>query len=479
MKLYKFLIILTFLAIPFAFQSCSDSDIAGVDSWADPDYNTDPNNPPDVAMALLLPSAQGAVAYASGGDLGRYTSVWVQQHGGVDRQHAGIDQYRLTEADVNNVWRFSLYAGGMNALDTLISKGIDTGSPHFVGVGKIMMALNLGIITDLFGDIPYSDAFGGLDNFTPTYDTQEQIYASIDQLLSEAVTDMAAESSLFSPSADDLIYGGNLVKWTELAHTLRARYAIHLSARNGQSAYETALSHIDSGISSNDNDFTLDRFGTTVPQQNPWYQFFDQRDDIRMGAFFIDLMKSINDPRLPVFAGGTVDRGTEEEPDIDYYGSAAGVPVANSSPMGSYYASQTSPVPLVTYVETKFIEAEAAFMTGDLERAASAHNAAIIASLNRHGVFNQAYVDDQASETAASINLEKIMTHKYVALYTQPEVYVDWRRTGIPALQGAANTNGNIPVRFPYPQSERLYNGNNVPASQIPANLNEPLWWDM
>ena len=109
--------------------------------------------------------------------------------------------------------------------------------------------------------------------------------------------------------------------------------------------------------------------------------------------------------------------------------------------------------------------------------AATAHNDAVIASVNAvTGVApQQIFVDSQASETAATISLEKIMTHKYVAMFGQIEAYADWRRTGIPALTPHANSNlGAIPRRLPTVLDERLYN-TNAPKN---SDLKLPVWWD-
>ncbi|HRW76302.1 MAG TPA: SusD/RagB family nutrient-binding outer membrane lipoprotein, partial [Saprospiraceae bacterium] len=90
----------------------------------------------------------------------------------------------------------------------------------------------------------------------------------------------------------------------------------------------------------------------------------------------------------------------------------------------------------------------------------------------------QAYIDDQASEDLNSITMAKIMTHKYVAMFTQQEVWTDWRRTGIPSLSpnpnGAANGVTSIPRRLPTSQEERNYNTN----AQVQQDITVPVWWD-
>ena len=140
------------------------------------------------------------------------------------------------------------------------------------------------------------------------------------------------------------------------------------------------------------------------------------------------------------------------------------------------YASAASPVPLVTYVEQLFIEAEASLRSGNAAAAATAHNNAVKESiLFLTGSSDAAYEAANANETAGSISLEKIMTEKNVAMFLQAEGYTDWRRTGFPTL--AANPNAalsGIPRRLPTPQQERLYNSNAIVVSDILY----PVWWD-
>ena len=113
-------------------------------------------------------------------------------------------------------------------------------------------------------------------------------------------------------------------------------------------------------------------------------------------------------------------------------------------------------------------------------KAAEAHAAfvaAVKASLARTGVSDadatafmaQANVDPGAT----ALTLENIMTQKYVAMYTQCESWTDWRRTGFPAL--TAVRGNEVPRRFPYPQSERLYNTRNMPAG---LTIFSRVWWD-
>jgi hypothetical protein len=99
-------------------------------------------------------------------------------------------------------------------------------------VANIMMAYSLQLTTDMFGDIPYDQAFLGSENFKPGYETQEQIYADIQQLLSDAIA-VLGDATLIGddvslPGPDDYVYSGDLEAWIAFAHALKARCYLHV-----------------------------------------------------------------------------------------------------------------------------------------------------------------------------------------------------------------------------------------------------------
>ncbi|MBC8046764.1 MAG: SusD/RagB family nutrient-binding outer membrane lipoprotein [Fimbriimonadaceae bacterium] len=457
MKKYNLIFsIITAATIVLSTGGCKQGFLEG--------YDVDPNNPVNVSPDLILTTSEVATATVYGGDYARYSDMWMQHQAGTDRQFSSIGQYVITESDVDNTWRFNAYGGGMIDLYTLIQEETENGNFAYVGVAKILMAANLGLLTDGFGDIPYSQAFQGADDISPAFDSQESIYNAILDLLTTAHTDLDADSPL-SPGDDDIVFGGDVDLWHGSANALKARYLLHLANRTND--YAAVLAAIDAGgIADNSGDMQVP-FGDLVNEQNLWFQFYEQRSGyLSMGAFLIDLMNDLSDPRLPAYA--TLNDGGI------YNGAEPGEAFTSEfSVIGLFYGSANSPIPIITYAEQKFIEAEAAFETGDDARAASAHNEGVAASLDKVGVTDAAYIAANGSETAGTISLEKIMEQKYIALFTQFESWTDYRRTGFPAITPAA---GQVPLRFPYPSSERLYNGSNVPAG---GTISSALWWDV
>ena len=441
--------------------------LSGCDSdWIDSDLNIDPDSPGDVPMALILPAVQQSMGYVlAGNDNTRTNNIWTQHFDGVSRQSFTEARYQLTSADVGNIWD-ATYTDILMNLDRLVEKSKNEGfeSPHFTGVAQVMQATTLGITTDLFGDIPFSNALGGgQGNLKPAYDTQEQVYDTIFELLDDAVVNLAATANVL-PVKGDVIYGGSLTKWTKAAYSIKARHYLQLSNVLGNEAYTKALAAVENGFASNaDNYF--------VPfedaNRNPIFQFMEQRGDIRMGATFVNLLLATDDPRLPFYVA--------ENADGEFLGSVSGSENASASLPGPYAADPTSPVYLMTYAELKFIEAEAHLALGSPALATEAFQEAVAASvLMVTGDANTAWLD--ANINGGTVTLEEIITQKYISGFATNQPYSDFRRTGFPNLplaQGAVLS--QIPVRFPYPQSELDYNTENVPAAR---QLTDNLWWD-
>jgi hypothetical protein len=445
----------------FALSSCDFGDT-----------NIDPSNPADVPISSLLPAAQTQIAYIIGGDMGRYNGVFTQHYGGVSRQHLVIGRYGLSESDVNTTWN-QLYSGALQDMTTMIAKSGDVNSPHYSAVAKVTIATLLGAATDVWGNVPYTEAAQGIANLKPAYDTRDEIYATIHRLLGEARAEFGQTSEL-ALGDEDLYFGGDIDKWIAVSHTLDARYYLH------RGDYTQAITSATSGIASNADDYAFS-FGTAATEQNPLYQFQDQRSgDLTMGEFFVDLLESINDPRLPFFA-----TELSAENGGGYAGAPAGKSATASLP-GAYYASQASPVVLTSYVENQFIIAEANFKkaASDKAAAATALNKAIVASVMKiTGAANTTFTNAEAV-TAGTISETSIMTHKYIAWYTQTETWNDIRRTGIPVLTAASNSSldaGDMPTRWPYPQGERDFNNtvwkSNTPSENIKTVLTTDLSW--
>ena len=443
----KSLAILAVAAV--GFTACSDA-------WLE-DYKLDQNRPSDVSMEVLLPSAQAAYGMTQGDVLPRLTSIFMQQMTGTDRQSLAHNRYaQIGEGDFNTPWNNS-YAGGLYDLKLIEEKAEAAGASAYVGVAKIMTAMYLGVLTDHFGDIPYTNALQGADNLKATFDSQADIYTTIFTLLSDG-KDALAQPSSVTPGGDDLIHGGDLAAWAATADGLRARHLNHLSKTSQYNA-ANVIAACDDAL--NAGVYCTIGFEAAL-NQNPWYQFtvIDRAGYISQFGTMYDMMEASSDPRINLYRS------------------------ADSLTMPAY-GDATSALPIVTPFEIMFVKAEAQ-LAGSASDARATLEAAIESHMTWLGVDAgdiQAYV----AALPATTDLELIMNEKYVAMFSSSESWTDWRRTGFPTLSAPADANlSGMPRRMPYPEGEYLYNNDNVPMpldatpdDKFGVTSTYRLWWDM
>ncbi len=446
--------------------------ISACDSYLEDDI-VSPNDPAEVTPELLMANVQVATFASYCGQLTRQSLVFGGQISGTiaGSQSQEIAQYNITEISNENEWEV-IWAGAVVDCKNIVRE-FSGESPYYAGIAQVILALNIGIATDLWGDVPFDE--GGLGNdvdLKPNYESQQVVLSKMQTLLDDAIVNLSKplEDNAFVPGADDMIFNGDVAKWLQTAWILKARYANRLSAIDPSGSATQTLSYLQSsGATDSGNDAFMIFFGGNA--NNQWDAFESNRQGYyRVSELFVNLLVNNNDPRTSFFLG--------EDDNGGYSGTPSDDPSdASTSYLGPLYASPSAPVPLVTYVEAKFLEAEAHLRASAPGPAADAHNAAVLASvLQVTGSAAPAEFEDAfASETAGTITQEKIMIQKYIALFAQIECYSDWRRTGIPTL--APNPDAiltGIPLRLPTPQSERLYNSN----ATVVGDPLTPVYWD-
>ncbi len=431
--------------------------------------NINPNSPTEVPPNVMLPYIEESIARLSCGTSQVCTGIFMQYYTGIDNHPIQVQQYILNEAlYVDWIWN-DYYDGPMINLKIMINQAEKEGSFYYVGIGKILLAMCLGNLTSLYGDIPYAEALEGSLNSHPKFDAQKDIYTAIQQLLDNGIAELGKSYVGKKPGSDDIIFNGNISKWMENAYALKARYYMHLTKRADEVGYnpsQKALEAVAKAMKSSDADMFYP-FGFNAAEYNPFYSF-TLLNYIVPNLFFTNLMLQLNDPRRSF-----------------YYKKKFGEATLN----GLFLTSSSSPVFLSTYHELKLTEAEALLRinAGD-PKAQTALQEGVKASIKRitgsstSDATIASYLDANAKLTGNLNNdLKTIVTQKYVALFSSIESWTNYRRTGIPELvpniNGDHNQNpgGGIPRRFAYPQTERLYN-KNFPA-KIPT-LQEKIWLD-
>lgn len=398
--------------------------------------NIDPNRVSDVTLEALLPSSIAATS-ESHYQVAFETSQ-VAQH---------MADYFAAGADIHEVFRIgggwtNIYLRAMANAKRIQQQAEEQNAPHYAGIAKIIQAINLGLATDNWENVPFTEAFQGAEELTPEYDTQQAIYETIiPELLNSAIDDLRAANSSSSPGADDLIYRGNLEQWIKTANVLKARYAIHLTNKGAVEAANQALQALnDLSYTGNEDDFQLfydernlnpwhARIGLAINTGNLLIAHSEQLIDALNGETY-----GVVDPRLPYIA----DKGVSD----NYVGMENGSGSGNTVNLtvDTWYASANNPLLMITYAEAKFIEAEARFLAnggdmnsiGSTEVAYQAYLEGIAAHMDKLGVApeeKEAYLNDPTVGVGAeNLTLELIMKEKWIALFLNPEAWVDLRR---------------------------------------------------
>jgi hypothetical protein len=455
------------------------------------EINTNPNAPTDVGVQYLLPAGiVDAVSDLLGTGFDRGTaSVWVQHY--ARPQYGGSDRYEITSSSFNGLWS-GLYTGALVDFDGLVQKASEVGNANQAAVGRIMRAWMFHNMTDLWGDIPYSQALGGLasGNIQPAYDDASSVYSGLLSELTSASSQIVPTGDLFpdvfrgTVGNPDLIYEGDMEKWRLFANSLRLRMAMR-----SQSASE-ASSAIAAGVFQSSSDEASLQWLGAPPNENPMAPAFIARPgDYRISETLVDNLIAYDDPRLPIYADeARVGGGYHGMPvglDDDH-----GIEFEVVSRVGDWFLQTTTPTWILSYAEVALLQAEAAvrgFAGGDAQ---SLYEAGIRASMETYGISSadiDAYLAGPLVAFAADTDsqLEQIGMQMWFALYDQgPEAYANWRRTGIPHLvAGPDNVNLDIiPLRLPYPSSEQSVNSTNLAAANASQGLgsnpwNVPIFW--
>lgn len=405
------------------------------------DVNTDPSKTTSTEPKLLMSSAIINTAYNRGAEISKFSSLIVNHTKGADRQAAVYSDYIFSAGDFDNLWKYSMYTSNLKVAHDLITRSREKSAPHYIAVGNILMAIALIETTDLFGDMPYSEAFQGLSNISPKFDSQESIYQAADAMLDEAIALLGAANGGFALDGTyDHLYAGSTAKWKKLAYGIKARNYLHLTKVNA-GYYTKAKTAAMSSFGSAADDAVIQFIAGNYNNSAPWYQFNDNRGDIIVHSDFLAMMDT-TDPRLAMMQD------------------------ANGYP-GDYYATMDGHVDILTYDELQFILAECEAATGGSP--AANLKAAVEANMSRIGGSI-----DAALVTAATtdVSLANIMKQKYIAMFLSPEAWNDWRRTGLPVL--TPNTGTQIPRSLMYASVEVNANANTPTNTDVFRRV----WWD-
>jgi hypothetical protein len=457
------------------FQSCKKDYF---------DLNENPNQVSNPSLSSLLSTATHKTGI-NNYNVGSITSSHVQYVANPTAASA-TDIYQ--EIDYTGTWDALYYA--MADITDLKKLAIKEGSNDYLGVANVLLSYHLGLVTDLWGDAPFSDAFSP-ETFTPKYDSQNDLYKSELDLLDSAIAQLSRPSStILLSTTNDLIHKGVKANWLKTAYALKARLLNKISKTSNYNA-ASVLAAVDKAYTSNTDDAGMASFSL----RNPWAQVSRNNASLTLGGWLSEqLVEHLNgvsygvfDPRIrkitdpnPTPTNG-IWIGTENGAGNKAPGNNT-VKDENYISFNSPWTSDVAPVLIITYSELKFIEAEAALAAANPTRAYTAYLAGINANMDKLQV-TATDAERTAYVTAASVgsaNLTKalIMKEKYVATYLNPEAWNDARRFDYAYKNFTLPKNAVLSSfirRLSYPSGERSKNGANIPTI---GSLADKLWWD-
>ncbi|PKV76261.1 SusD/RagB family nutrient-binding outer membrane lipoprotein [Pontibacter ramchanderi] len=445
----------------------------------DEDININPNEPSAATATQLIANAQLSLSSLSATPAAQFHAQYLSE-----TQYPGASLY--PDGGTSFYW---IYQGPLMNLETVLTtaKLSTTEGPinNQLAVAKILRAYYYWHVTDRWGDVPYSEALQGVENFTPKYDTQESIYNSLFAMLEQANNEITAGNI-----SNDIIYNGDVNKWKRLGNTIRMLMALRLSEvdpTKGAAEFNKAL---QAGIMTSNADNLVFRHLADANNQNYWYgQVSNQnREWWALTETLVNKLKPVNDPRLQVY--GAPARTSGEYRGLPY-GTVQGLPnVTNYSLLGQAIWKQDAHIQLVTYAQALFAKAEAAkrgwIPGGDAEAEAN-YNKAIEQSLLQW-TGSAAGASTLLSQEGVTYNadnaIEQIATQRWIHLFMHGyEAWAEWRRTGYPANLVEPDGGRAVPRRNSYPANEAFNNTtsyNEAVQRQFGGqdNLYGRVWWD-
>jgi hypothetical protein len=453
------------------------------------DLNENPNlaqNPPINAM---LSTATQKVAL-NNYRFANFNNYYAQYLASASADGAS-DTYQITNN--TTAWDNAYYA--MADLYDMMEKAKNLDAKEHLGVAQLLMVINLNYVTDTWGSVPYSKAFGLDGNLSPQYDSEESLYQASINLINQSIANLSITTTPIKLDANsDLLHGGQRALWLKTAYGIKARLLNKISKKSTYNPNDV-ITAINNAYSSNNDEAKMSIY-TGI---NPWAQLAVNNAgnllDGWLSENFINHMNGTTyglfDPRLPkitdaiTVAGYAPYIGTRNGQGNRPGTGANTIHNENYISLSSPLTDKTSPLFILTYAEVKFIEAEAQFRIGTTASKITAYNAYLSGIRANMEKLNVAEADilnylnaPQVNVGANNLTLKLIFKEKYAALYLSPESWNDLRRFDYNYKDFLMPLGAQLPTfirRVAYPASERSKNGTNVPAE---VSLDTNLWWD-
>lgn len=444
-----------------------------------------------------------------------YSSTIVQHFASTATYWSG-NFYLRNNAYATSLWDRGYPAQVKEIVDIIEQLATDGNNGTNMGIARIWKSFIYHRLTDLYGDIPYSEAGRGyIDGILkPKYDPQSEIYADMLSELEAAVAQLGEDEL----GTSDLIYGGDIAKWRKFGYSFMLRLAMRLSKVDPGSAQQWAQKAINGGtFESNDDICYIEHTaGPGGINENGHGQVFNADGNMRFSKFFVEKLKSLNDPRLPILAARRSDRSTNVD-DLMGLPSATTNPALEemfpelkvdggpnvrdlfAEPNRDVVTGLDAPMVFQTYAEVEFLKAEAALRGWYSGNAEQHYKNGVKAAMQMLSMLypNAAEISDAEVDEYLEANpfntddaMNQIHTQYWIVTFlNEYEAFANWRRTGYPELQPFGGqevypsnvTNGTIPRRLIYPGGEESTNAENyaeVISRQGPNEFTTRVWWD-
>jgi hypothetical protein len=391
--------------------------------------------------------------------------------------------YRMTLIDFKDAkTQIAALEGNAEFIDTRDNK---------LAIIDVMEVYVYQTLVDIFGDVPYSEAVMGPEVLQPVYDDAKTIYLDLLTRLSADITTLS-DGNGGSWGAEEIFYGGDTDMWAKAAATLKLRIAMRLADTDAAAAQSNANAAIASGIIAAEEEGMIFNWLGVSPHVNTMYNRFivDGRTDYAPSKTIMDKMAAVNDPRMASYFA-QVDTSTEEGVEkLIYYGLVYGmegsVNVNNYSTFAPLMFAADYPTTMIGYDEVEFLLAEVAQRWGTAADAQMHYEAGITASVAHWGgdvTTVPAYLLEADVAWDVARWKELLGTQKWIALYNRGnEGYASWRSFDWPVMSPPSGmTQGDIPLRWPYPFNEIDLNPTSYAAASTAIggdDVRTALFWD-
>ena len=405
-----------------------------------------------VAAKFQLTDAEVATAYSTvNGAYAWYVSSYTEQLFGTGNNQMMKAELRnpsetASATTFNNEWN-STYLN-LHNIYQMIEKcsegGINASQSDLLGMAQILNAINWGVLTDLHGDVPFTECFTG--NPAPKIDTQESIYTAILKMLDDAQTNLANGGS--NAGEQDLFFGGDTEKWSAFGHAVKARYLLHTYGRN-KSVLSEVVKEAQAAIDGGFTGCYLKVFNG-VTADNAWSAYQWSRYYIGSNKTVDDLMLEREDPREPLYNYDGLGTG---EDIIGEPGNADQATLVQALNEPAWLENGAANLVIMSESELYFILAEAQAILG--QDATAAFEKAVSSNVKEYFAIAGEEIEDAdvedyiegLADLFAADPLKEIRIQKYLA-QTRGEVietYNDMRRI--------IYTDGKYPVEMKNPNN--------------------------